>query len=1208
MGKTLDDVKNKFLEFTNAYEQYGLKGKNGALSTLFGNKKQNIIDNNLMNQFEQFKEEFNNSSMSADALSEKIGNVDERIVNYAKTCKNGELTTKGFTASLEGMTIGAKAGQVALKALSIAGNMIAIWAISEAIKLFSDCASASDRLKESAEELGSTFSSIKSDINDYKKKIEDLYKVIDDNSSSYEDTYNARQELLTIQDEMIDKFGDEAEAIGLVTDAINGQTDALDTLTAKKWQETKNKFNSDSDKSWTENASDAWANAMSGSANNFDRMINEMENTEVSFHIIPMYGDKTYEEFSKKLKEDFGASLTKTERDDMFTLSGNLDEIYDKLLNIQSLATDMGIEDSALSNLSRQAEEAKNTLEKYDEIYSQHILNDKVFTNTTDLNDYGKTYEQVFNDIRDAYEDYQDAFATGNEESIEKAKQNFAEIVQSSTEGIDDESVIKFFNEMYPDLQAVVGSWDFEVKFKAAIEDDEDNFENEVKNAVGQFSNVEDIQNYNPKVATDEQISAYSQLNEVASQYNITLEQLINKLVQMGLISSQTKDDLLDKLVPSRTDLSAGFESAFSDSMEGIDADVATEWVNSLTEEEAKLANSPEFMQALEKQKEVLNGAALSADNYSAALQEVKDAQNQIGTDETNIQLGISETIDQLNTQLKPTFDALKDAYQDIFTVDDEGKEIFTLENVDLSMLDDIKSTIDKINENKELGITIDYSSFENLANVLTNSSSTADDVHKAINELAGTIIQSLNPSLQATTTKSYQLTQSMLESLGVMNSEEVMASALGYSLEELTALRQAASDAVFDLANATDKEISMFIWEQTESGNCAEALYLLQLKKVLLNNTNLNMSSDIEYILGLASSAGIASSALGKLAEAKSMLDTAIKNGDSEGIKRVQSYIRELETQIKNDVMNFEMPEIDFSPKTDSKNKKSSSKSEKDTTESIVWIERAIENLESEIEKLDKIANSAYASAGLKNQALADQISKVNEEIQLQQQAYEAYMAKAESVGLSDNYKSLVQNGAINIEDITDEDLKKAIDNYTKWYDKAQDTQDKINDLYDKSKDLHVSAFENGTNELEKLRDSQAISEREYLDRMTTLWEFYYENQVELAEVAKEKKLALLDEEKSYLQSVANAATNLLDNQIDDLEDQKDYAVQGYKDQIEVLENLKKPLEEQLEMMEKAREKEEKILALQKAQANLKRAENQRDKLVKYMPDTIVI
>ena len=90
----------------------------------------------------------------------------------------------------------------------------------------------------------------------------------------------------------------------------------------------------------------------------------------------------------------------------------------------------------------------------------------------------------------------------------------------------------------------------------------------------------------------------------------MTLEQLIDKLIQMGLISSQAKEDLLNKLVPSRTDLSAGFESSFSDAMEGVDSDVATKWVESLTEEEAKLANSPEFTQALEKQKEQITKAA----------------------------------------------------------------------------------------------------------------------------------------------------------------------------------------------------------------------------------------------------------------------------------------------------------------------------------------------------------------------------------------------------------------------------------------------------------------------------------------------------------------------------------------------------------------------------------------------------------------------
>lgn len=52
-------------------------------------------------------------------------NVDQKIINYAKTCKNGEMTTKGFKTSVEGMTFSAKAATVATKALSVALNMVA---------------------------------------------------------------------------------------------------------------------------------------------------------------------------------------------------------------------------------------------------------------------------------------------------------------------------------------------------------------------------------------------------------------------------------------------------------------------------------------------------------------------------------------------------------------------------------------------------------------------------------------------------------------------------------------------------------------------------------------------------------------------------------------------------------------------------------------------------------------------------------------------------------------------------------------------------------------------------------------------------------------------------------------------------------------------------------------------------------------------------
>ena len=42
--------------------------------------------------------------------------------------------------------------------------------------------------------------------------------------------------------------------------------------------------------------------------------------------------------------------------------------------------------------------------------------------------------------------------------------------------------------------------------------------------------------------------------------------------------------------------------------------------------------------------------------------------------------------------------------------------------------------------------------------------------------------------------------------------------------------------------------------------------------------------------------------------------------------------------------------------------------------------------------------------------------------------------MDKANSIGLSDEYKQKVQNGAIQIEDIADEELTKKIEDYKQW------------------------------------------------------------------------------------------------------------------------------------------------------------------------------
>ena len=204
-----------------------------------------------------------------------------------------------------------------------------------------------------------------------------------------------------------------------------------------------------------------------------------------------------------------------------------------------------------------------------------------------------------------------------------------------------------------------------------------------------------------------------------------------------------------------------------------------------------------------DEQKQLWLEVTQGAKNATEAIEMYEDALSdaQQTANETPVSpLTISQTIDQLNIQLKPAFDSLKSAYQDIFT--DDG---FTLENVDTSMLSSIKSAIDELNKMEDVDINIDYSSFENLAKVLTDSSSTAEDVQNSFNNFASTILDAVNPAISQCDGESYKLLQTLLESMGIVNAEEVLMSQLGYSYEEYANAKEAAANAGIDLNNSID-------------------------------------------------------------------------------------------------------------------------------------------------------------------------------------------------------------------------------------------------------------------------------------------------------------------------------------------------------------------------------------------------------------------
>ena len=117
----------------------------------------------------------------------------------------------------------------------------------------------------------------------------------------------------------------------------------------------------------------------------------------------------------------------------------------------------------------------------------------------------------------------------------------------------------------------------------------------------------------------------------------------------------------------------------------------------------------------------------------------------------------------------------------------------------------------------------------------------------------------------------------------------------------------------------------------------------------------------------------------------------------------------------------------------TSNNNSDTSSKAE-ETKETLDWIETELDRIKRNIDLVDKTASSTYKNWSKRNEALVSELSQVSNELNVQQQAYDRYIQQANSVGLSEDWASKVRDGRIDIETITDSDLKDKISDYKTW------------------------------------------------------------------------------------------------------------------------------------------------------------------------------
>lgn len=112
-----------------------------------------------------------------------------------------------------------------------------------------------------------------------------------------------------------------------------------------------------------------------------------------------------------------------------------------------------------------------------------------------------------------------------------------------------------------------------------------------------------------------------------------------------------------------------------------------------------------------------------------------------------------------------------------------------------------------------------------------------------------------------------------------------------------------------------------------------------------------------------------------------------------------------------------------------------SGSSDEDDFRETIDWVEKELDRLQRKIDQTAITAESAYKTFSERNKALASEYDQITNKMEENRKGIARYESEANSVGLSEGYAKLVRDGTIDIETITDEDLKDKIDQYTEWY-----------------------------------------------------------------------------------------------------------------------------------------------------------------------------
>lgn len=447
-----------------------------------------------------------------------------------------------------------------------------------------------------------------------------------------------------------------------------------------------------------------------------------------------------------------------------------------------------------------------------------------------------------------------------------------------------------------------------------------------------------------------------------------------------------------------------------------VDNIFSTDGIEKTKDELVAMAQSgeltPETIKGYINLNNALGETTLSAQDLCDELYAIADAQGKVQGSTLDNEINLFDT--SVFSEIVDKLSSVKTAYSDFRESFADNEKFIPLDIVDLEGWDEaIKS----------------LKGFEEFEKIVTSSNSTFEEVEMAFDQLATEYIYTSN-CLKGLTTENRNQIVSQLELRGIVNANEIVT-------EELAKAYEDAAKSGVDLSNATLEEITALAKEKSVTKESAEQMLEYYTNKVKAGLITFDTSNDVTQLMNELNMLGLNISALQEYYRLKRMEGSTFGLGSGNYTPngyngKNSTYFDKKFSFDKEDLYDVDLTQEEKDNLGSGSG--SGGKNAKDTAETFDWIETLISRIQRSITNLGKTLSATYKQWSTRNNALAKEMQLVNQEIGVQQKAYNAYMAEANKIDLDERYKKLVRDGDYSIAYSDNEKLNEKIDLYKEW------------------------------------------------------------------------------------------------------------------------------------------------------------------------------